>query len=174
MIIKKITGTNYSYTEAELDKAVSEWGCNCGPGALATMLGVKPDDVRAHIPGFDQKRYTNPTMMAAALRSLGVEFHECRHPTNALCRIQWGGKWTAPGVPPRVAYRYTHWIGVLTCTTGTWVFDVNSGWTREEDWEKEVVPLLTSMYKGADGKWWPTHRWQLFPGKPYGFSYERA
>jgi hypothetical protein len=143
------------------------------------MTGLKPDDVRQHIPGFDKKRYTNPSMMAAALKSLGVEF--LSRPTNGkdfcqygICRIQWLGPWTEPGVPPAAAYHYTHWVGCLQ-TGGkptTWIYDLNMHliqrpnldnadiWPTLAQWAGYIVPKLTK-YSGATGGWLVTHNWEL-------------
>jgi len=162
--MRKLTFPRCPYSQVELAEASAAWGCNCGPGALAAMLGLKPNDVRAHIPGFDAKRYVNPTMMKAALKSLGVPFVGSANPElcdYGLCRIQWAGPWTCPGVPVRVAYRKTHWIGAMLCSNLPWVFDINSGWQMLAKWALETVPRLTALYPGATGEWWPTHRWEL-------------
>jgi hypothetical protein len=158
---------DYPYDADEANRASREWGCNCGPAALATMLNLKPDDVRPHIPHFDERHYTNPTMMKAALSSLSVPWTRfCpRDPlTNyGLVRIQWEGPWCNPGVPPVAAYRKSHWIGATILEGSTFVFDVNCGWSSLRTWEKETVPELVALYKDANGGWHPTHRWELFP-----------
>ena len=184
---RRLVRPTYSFTEEEARRASDEWGFNCGPAALAAMLDLKPDDVRSAIPDFDAKRYTNPTMMAAALRSLGVSHHDCAStetwaiagqligrslrpgtesfPQYGLARIQWEGRWTEPGVPIVARYRKTHWIGTMVVWRGKdrflRLFDVNGGWMSFEKWEDEIVPALTALYKGASGKWHVTHRWQL-------------
>lgn len=163
--ITRIAPWTYPYDEAELDRAAREWGCNCGPGALAAILGLKPDQVRDHVPYFDARRYTNPSMMKAALDSLNVVIRPAsnavRLTTYGLCRIQWEGPWCDPGVPPMVAYRKTHWIGALDDCGEQLVFDVNGGWDTLAQWERETVPELTALYKGASGGWHATHRWEL-------------
>ena len=55
-------------------QASDDWGFNCGPAALAAICGLTPDAVRPHLGDFESKGYTNPTLVAAALRSLGVPF----------------------------------------------------------------------------------------------------
>lgn len=162
-----IDGPHYPFNEAEVNAASDAWGCNCGPSALAAILGVKLDTVRPHIPDFDAKRYTNPTMMKAALKSLGVGFDDFPVPQRvqamgmrALVRIQWEGPWTKPGVPPRVAYGKTHWVASLLCTKSTMVFDVNGGWLSFDEWKRVVVPDLLNFVKGSTG-WHTTHRYEL-------------
>lgn len=175
MIPQRLSAPRVPYTIQEFLAAHDSWGCNCGPGALATMLSLKPDDVRAHIPRFDERRYTNPTMMAAALRSLKLPFTECKDWTDnytsprpladyGLVRIQWEGPWTDHGVPIAARYRKTHWIGSMLWQKANWIFDINRGWLLRPQWETETVPALCAEIKRATGKWHPTHRWELtFP-----------
>src|SRR5690349_12765528 len=109
----------YPFTEQEFQTAAMDWGCNCGPSALAFAARCSLDRARTAIEGFDEKRYTSPSMMRAALGKLGATFRVVR-PVNkaSLCgenrfdlvRVQWLGPWTAPGANPRWAYRYTHWV----------------------------------------------------------------
>lgn len=169
---------DYSFGQQEAEAAYKDWGCNCGPAALAFALQVKLDAVRNSIPGFDKKRYTSPTMMAAALANLGraVEIVPAKdvaprgpvavlfHKRPALVRVQWCGPWTMDGANPKWAYRQTHWIACWLDTQGPHahlVFDVNGGIRSFEDWQAEIVPALTSLYKRANGEWFPTHIWRL-------------
>jgi hypothetical protein len=169
-----------AFTPAELERAWVEWGCNCGPAALAVAVGLKPDDVLPHIAKFDERRYTNPTMMAGALRSLGIDHrwsrdHEraIRWPIRGLARIQWGGPWTDPGVPIPARYRHSHWVAVATIQgmataynlSGRGIFDVNCPhWINFEDWEKVLVPrILKENEPKADGKWWVTDAIEVRP-----------
>jgi hypothetical protein len=139
---------------------------------LAFALRVKPDDVRPLIPGFDEKRYTSPTMMAAALNASGVVWDRSRtgkvlrlyadRPT--LVRVQWTGPWTAEGANPKWAYRQTHWICAWIDDATRMVFDVNGGIRSLESWEREVVPpLIKACVPRADGGWFPTHCWGVWP-----------
>lgn len=160
------------FTEADADAANAEWGCNCGPGALAAITGLTLDEVRPHLTGFDQKHYTNPTMMWDALNSIGKPWRKIGRddhsrgavwPIYGLVRIQWEGPWTQPGVPMRVRYRYTHWVGSwITSARGHGIFDINcmnngSGWCARSDWEATIVPAITAQYPRASGKWHVTH-----------------
>ena len=157
------------FTAADAVRAYDAWGCNCGPGALAAVLGISLDEVRPMIPDFDAKRYTNPTMMNVALRASGREWKKVGAvwPAYGLVRLQWEGPWTEPGVPMAARYRYTHWVGSwITSTRGHGVFDINcmnngTGWALRDDWEREIVPAITAQYKRASGKWHVTHALQV-------------
>lgn len=156
------------FGEAAADRAYQEWRCNCGPTALAAICGLTLDEVRPHMRGFEGRGYTNPTMMLEALNSIGAtykRFVEQLWPGHGLCRVQWEGPWTQPGVPIRARYRYTHWIGChLASPSQLGIFDVNclsngSGWVSFSDWEMMVVPwLLKESVPRANGKWSITHR----------------
>lgn len=182
---------DYSFTEEEARAAYEEWGCNCGPSALAFALQVKLESVRYAIPGFEEKRYTSPTMMKAALQNLGKNFvsmpvHDIAkivpvavpispavamfHREISLVRVQWSGPWTQPNVNPKWAYRQTHWIAAWRLKDfgqegGMMqlerVFDCNGGIRTFASWVEEIVPSLIATYPRADGGWFPTHVWRL-------------
>ena len=179
---RRVRPYEYPYTIYQLHAAMDSWGLNCGPGALAAMLGIDDLDVVAvHIPHFRERHYTNPSMMQAALRSLKVKWHEVddsedsaaldsggnpmlKWPEYGLMRIQWEGPWLEPGVPPAAAYKHTHWIGCITGSEGfpgSMIFDFNTGWETPESWEAGVVKDITGQTKRATGGWHPTHRWEL-------------
>jgi hypothetical protein len=145
--------------------AADAWGANCGPGALAAVLGLSLNQVRPHLGDFESKRYMNPMLMFAALRSLGVTWRNAAEgwPDRGLIRIQWEGPWTAPGVPVRVRYRHTHWVGSRLCRGEVEVFDINcmcvGGWVPLPEWSGRVVPwLLKECHPKANGRWHSTHR----------------
>ena len=166
------------YTIDEAQAAADAWGFNCGPGALTAVLGMTPDELRPHLGDFEQRGYTNPSLMAAILRRLNVPFQRVFEsavdpgarpvvwPRFGLVRIQWSGPWTKPGVPMAARYQRTHWIAVYGAPAGMppaetplGVYDVNVGhWIAWEAWTKRVAPDLAKSHgKGADGTWWPTH-----------------
>ena len=169
------------FTLDDVERAADAWGCNCGPAALAAVSGLTLEEVRPHLVGFEEKHYTNPSMMFAALKSIGRPWTkrvdgpdvDRAWPLHGLLRIQWEGTWSRPGVPPRARHRKTHWVGTAlmerrgdadlsTIETRTGIFDVNcldngSGWVSRKDWEELVVPRLVAMYPGATGRWHVTH-----------------
>lgn len=173
---------DYPFTAEEMQAAYDEWGCNCGPASLAFALQIGLDKVRGAIPGFEEKRYTSPTMMRAGVENLGRKFTNLvGHPDMlkklmfsmdvALVRIQWTGPWTKTGANPKWAYRQTHWTACYReLREHGWdgemgvydkVFDINGGIRSFDSWQKEIVPTLTALYPRADGGWYPTHVWRI-------------
>lgn len=173
---------DYPFTEDECRAAHDEWGCNCGPAALAFACQISLDDARRALAptGFEQRRYTSPTMMGEALDRLGASFYAVRNPHGgkdyktgvqtmfiptgrvALVRVQWTGPWTAEGKTQKWAARQTHWIACWR-NAGSWpcVFDVNGGVRLFDSWEKEIVPLIVKEIPRADGGWYPANVWRL-------------
>lgn len=151
-------------------RANDEWGANCGPGALAAIMGLTLDEIRPHVGDFERKRYTNPTLMWASLQRVGAKFsyrggHLGREnwPDYGLARIQWEGPWTKPGVPVAARYRHTHWVGARRGLSSVVIFDINcmnngSGWVDVFDWAGFVVPwILYACEPKASGEWYITH-----------------
>lgn len=161
---------NYPFTEEEARVAYDEWGCNCGPTALAFALQTSLDVTRRLIADFDQKRYTSPAMMLDALIASGRQWRDIRPVDTSrmfqvgpsLVRIQWTGPWTQPGANPKWAYRQTHWITTfLVERQAAMVFDVNGGIMGFQRWQSEIVPLILKSYPRSDGGWHPTHIWTI-------------
>lgn len=156
------------FTIDECQRAEDAWGFNCGPAALCAVLRKSPDGVRPLLGDFEAKRYTNPTLMYAALKLAGVTARTTYRGdvpaafpdvTHGLVRVQWGGTWINPGVPMGARYRRTHWVAMRT---GREVFDVNAmcvgGWLEFAEWETQLMPWLANQaVPGWDGRIWPTH-----------------
>ena len=118
---------------------------------------------------FESKKYTNPTLMWEILNRLNARWRMIYRgdepkgmPTlqHGLMRVQWGGRWTKPGVPMRARYRQTHWVAMRGGNAE--VFDVNAmcagGWLPFREWNEQLVPwLCREVVPGWDGNWWPTH-----------------
>lgn len=162
------------FSVEDAERAYDEWGCNCGPAAVAAICGLRLDEVRPHMGDFEAKHYTNPTLMWQALDSIGVTWAHVRPavewPLHGLARVQWEGPWTRPGVPARAAYRHTHWVGAASDSVrGVGIFDVNalgngSGWCSIEDWSSKLVPwILEECVPRADGGWHLTHVVEVMP-----------
>jgi hypothetical protein len=161
------------FTLADAERANEEWGANCGPCALAAVLGLTLDQVRPLVRGFEDRGYVNPMMMTDALARSGARWkaaslqrssdESLRFPDHGLARIQWEGPWTAPDVNnKRWAYRYTHWVGAARRKSAISIFDVNalglcSGWMPLETWSRDVVPMLLASIPRASGTWHITH-----------------
>lgn len=166
-------GGSIRFTAADVDLAHDTWGLNCGPAAFAAILDLTLDEARRHFgPEFEAKRYTNPTLMFAALRSAQCRWRllpgsravgaSVDWPTYGLVRVQWMGRWTDPGVPIAARYRMTHWVGAARRDAEIGVWDVNaigngSGWCALADWSNTLVPWIMEGYRGANGQWTLTH-----------------
>lgn len=162
----------YSFTAEEARQAHDSWGCNCGPSALATILGITLDQVRTAVElvGFAEKRYTSPSMMEAAIGNAGGSLWQRNYltavrdqnfPNCGLARIQWTGPWEADGANPKWRYRQTHWVASWRHDHLISIFDVNGGIRSIADWKKEIVPLIVASVPRADGGWYVTHSWEV-------------
>jgi len=170
-----MTAAPVRFTLEDAQRAVDDWGANCGPGAIAAIAGLTLDDLRPHLGDFERKGYTNPTLMWDVLRRLGIRYHctlnqmSSEHqgmlafPQYGLARVQWEGPWTAPGVPIRVRYRHTHWVAAVSEGGREHdIFDINcmcvGGWVPLSEWATDVVPwLLKECEPKANGRWHLTH-----------------
>ncbi|MBX3422255.1 MAG: hypothetical protein KF752_11935 [Pirellulaceae bacterium] len=164
--------------------AADQWGFNCGPGALCAVLAKTPDELRPHLRDFESKGYTSPSMMADILRGVGATWRrvweakaDCTRdalampifPQFGLVRIQWDGSWCNAGVPVPARYRKSHWIAYASAGyTGSdeMAFDINAmcvgGWITFREWSLQLAPwLIRECVKGGNGKWWPTHSWEV-------------
>src|SRR3546814_15629111 len=63
--------TELRFTAVEAAAAYDAWGCNCGPAAIAAVIGLTLDELRPELGDFEVKRYTNPTLMWEVLDRLG-------------------------------------------------------------------------------------------------------
>lgn len=146
------------YCPPDVDESHAVWGANCGPCALAAILGRSVMSVRPLFADFARHRYVNPTHMKAALDAAGVRW--CSTPsaylngntlaTNGLSFIQLDGPWCQPGVPVTVAYRATHWVG----SVAGGVYDANAReWLSRAEWEEDVMSLVVEEHPKATG-WW--------------------
>lgn len=165
------------FDQRKMEAASDNWGCNCGPSALAAALGVTLDRSRELITRFDERRYTSPTMMKDALRNAGVSMKEKTRsrrvepdafpealPLRGLVRIQWTGPWTDPGANPRWAYRQTHWVASKLWDQRWWIFDCNGGIRTYENWQEEIAPILAESVPRGYGGWFATHLWEVSGG----------
>jgi hypothetical protein len=169
---------NLRFTAADAERASDEWGCNCGPSALAAITGRSLDEIRQIMGDFERKRYTNPTLMFDSLNRAGVKWWKLEGiPTFGLLRIQWEGPWTEPGVPMRVRYRHTHWVAIQQhermgiqypgkISPDAGIFDINAmasgGWIAFRDWAATLVPwIIQECVPRANGRWHITHQVQI-------------
>jgi len=144
-----------------------------------------PEELRPYLFDFEAKGYTNPTLMFGILRRLeqigairgwssSPFVSSCMKslawPGFGLCRIQWAGPWTRPGVPVAARYRKTHWVASWRSPWAleTMIFDINAacvgGWISLAEWSQKLVPwLLRECEPKATGEWWITHAITVIP-----------
>jgi hypothetical protein len=148
------------YTPSDAQRAYDTWGANCGPAALAALLRRPVMTVLRFLDGFEGRRFMNPTQMQQALHTAQQPFRVRRRldpgVTYGLWFVQWEGPWTAPKVPARAAYPYTHWVGVAqTEDRGQMLYDVNAApwgsWVPKRGWDRVVVPAITHEIPQATG-----------------------
>lgn len=164
------------FTMEDAERASDAWGANCGPGAIAAIVGLSLDELRPHMGDFEQRRFTNPTLMWQTLGRLGAKWRLNRPagiwPAWGLARIQWEGPWMKPGVPIGARYQRTHWVGSCSRDNGAevLVFDINAigagGWISVSEWAGRLVPWLVANspnLKRADGRWHITHSIEIDP-----------
>lgn len=121
-------------------EAGDAWGANCGPMSLAAVLGLtRVEAAREFVEPF--RGFMSPTDMRRALDRAGVKHRDVDRPARGLIRIQWVGPWC--DLPdPRVAYRYTHWIGVRDRESWREVYDATPNrWVPIEEWAR-WCPIL--------------------------------
>lgn len=170
--------TTLPFNQSHVAEANRLWGCNCGPAALAAVLGITLEQARVAVEktGFADRGYMNPTMMADAIGHAGGKIVERMElpldrriacdtdyfSDGGLARIQWTGPWTAKGANHKWAYRATHWIATCRLNNVQWmVYDVNGGSMLFDHWLEHVVPEITATIKRADGGWFITHSWKV-------------
>lgn len=156
--------SRYPFSESDFKTAADEWGCNCGPTALAFVLGAPLSYVKGIIPHFKERRYTSPAMMKSALKMavpLGWRSScDMFDVGPALVRIQWHGPWKDKWT----RWRSTHWIATIknAATRGPLIFDCNGGVRTFDSWKEVIVPCLAALHEGADGTWSATHVLRLY------------
>lgn len=158
-------------SEPEAEAASNAWGCNCGPAAVAAIMGMTLSEVRPFMGEFERKSYTNPTLMWQTFDRIGRPWRKAGAvwPRFGLARIQWEGPWMQQGVPIGARYRHTHWVGSWKTTErGHGIFDINAtyngtGWCSFEHWVESLVPHITHHVPRANGKWHVTHGVEIEP-----------
>lgn len=150
------------HTPPDAHEAHRQWGANCGPCAIAALLGKSLAEVRPHLDGFSRRRYMNPTHVRAALESLGQRVTRtrkgayparegCCWPQRGLAFIQFSGEWDR--APVAVQYKHTHWIATVRIDNHRQVYDVSAeGWLSFSGWLDGVLPYLCNDHRATD--WW--------------------
>jgi hypothetical protein len=155
-------GPPLAFTGTDALRAGLEWDFSCGPASLAALLGLTPDRVRPHLG--DYAGYMNTRHMGAAIRAAGWCWSGVPSPSGkyppmlpsdfGVIRVQWGGPWLKPGVPPKAAAKFTHWIASRLWEGEMWLYDVNAkGWVGVVEWTAEIAPKIMAEVKRCDGTW---------------------
>lgn len=144
------------FTQEDLERANSLWGCSCGPAAFAFACGLTLEQAHGHFPAF--RGWTNTKMMRAALVSLrrtfaehglvneASMFNEC----PAIVRIEFIGPWTGT----KWAAHHSHWIA--TFIGAPHVYDINGGVCEFNLWRDNVLVELLKAHWRSTG-WRPTN-----------------
>lgn len=172
--------TTLPFTYEDALKANAEWGFNCGPAALCSVLGMTPEEIRPHLGSFTG--WTNPTMMSMWLTQLHPMHRlvdktadrkkNFQWPIFGLVRIQFDGPWCDPGRPIAARYPHTHWIAIQPLPPTYLIFDVNNfealpgGWATKWDWEASILPDVIERHPRANQCWWPTHGYEIISHPP--------
>ncbi|NTX08916.1 hypothetical protein [Myxococcus sp. CA040A] len=147
------------FTPPDLLEANEDWKANCGPSALAAVLGVPLRQVRAAFPSFPAKPWTTPTSMAASFAAQGVR-HRVQQgmppgDVHGVAFVQLRGTWDS--APERAQCRHTHWVGIRRTGGALAVYDCNAGaaggWLPADAWKAQVLAGLLARHGGASGKW---------------------
>jgi hypothetical protein len=155
------------FDEAASLAAHEQWKANCGPHALASACGQTLERIREALLDFHERPWTTPTRIKEALVNLGQDYREDRAlrtrllPARGIARIQWEGRWLKAGVPRRVAYGYTHWVGIREGH----VFDTISpafGWVPLDLWASQTDLFAQDQFEG----WHVTHHYHLPSAAP--------
>jgi hypothetical protein len=162
------------YEPSDVDEQWKEWGANCGPSAIAALVGREVKDVRAaveHAAGGEKSKkkgrsgrwlgYMHAGHLISVLQAFGLDPKRTnfapkqgRWPRKGLAMIQTEGPWCHPPAKPTARFRYTHTVAVIDAgpPLGVLVYDGNAeGWAKEEWWAEHVMKKLVKLEKGATG-----------------------
>lgn len=148
------------YTAEESDRANAEWKACCGHHSIAAACGLTLDAVRKALP--HEKGWMSPTNVATTLHNLGIYCQltqgHTKEPSQGINRIQFEGKWLNQGVPARVAYFQTHWIGVRDGFVLDTVVD-SCLWIPVAAWRRQIGGFYCDGEKRTG--WHITHKYRF-------------
>jgi hypothetical protein len=137
------------------------WGANCGPSALAAILGMTAAEVRPlveRVQGGRFLNYMNAGHLIDALRQAGRQVWrvECSRgqvqwpKARELCVIQFDGPWCEPEVPAKARFRHTHIVASIR--GGIMIYDGNANcWLPKQEWQDKIMPVLQRDVRRSTG-----------------------
>lgn len=155
----------------DVDEAADAWGVNCGPAAVAALLGKSLADVRHAFPWFPARPWCSPTQLGQALSTLGIghrwttlgmnrgptDEQKARFSAQGLVVVQIDGPW-CDLANKAAAYRYTHTVSCQRVGAMLMVYDINAGpddspggWLPFPVWDELVMRDLVAHQKRATG-----------------------
>ncbi len=159
------TRTFTLFNPPDVDAEHELWGANCGPTALAALLGKSVASMRRTIEtvqGGEFKGFMHAGHLRDALRSEGHDPRRCDYEQSnwlwprgqGLAVIQFVGPWCFPPAPKAARFRHTH--TVATAANGAFIYDGNARrWLARADWERLILAELLKDTKRATG-WYVT------------------
>ena len=160
------------YNPPDIDEAHEQWRANCGPCAVAAVLGRDMGKVRELFepwPG-----YSNPTLIRRAVERAGKRLLPATIETveTGLGFVQFEGPWEAGGA--RAAYRHTHWVGLARRSRHDgeppqiFVYDAAAhevgGWITLEAFGRVGIPMYLEDEPKATG-WRFRQVFEVFDGR---------
>lgn len=163
------------YGVEDARRAWDSWGANCGPWAVAALLGVGMDAVRPLFPWFPERPYTKETDLRRVLDEAGLVWSEETQgwPAQGLVRMAWHGPWWDDvGVDPFARLRRSHWVATLDTEQGRFLFDGNAiaegGWVTLDRWSQVWAPWIASLESAdASGAWRLVDRFVCGVSRPF-------
>lgn len=155
----------------DVNEAYDAWGCNCGPTAIAAILGKSMAAVRHAFPWFPDRPRCSPTQLGEALATLQqpvcwttlgmnrgpIEEQKERFPGQGLVVVQIDGPW-CDLANKLAAYRYLHTVACQRVAGLLFVYDINAGpdespggWLPFPMWNHYVMAELVKDKKRATG-----------------------
>jgi hypothetical protein len=162
------------YCPPDVDEAKKAWGANCGPAALAAVLGRPVMEMAAYFPRFHPGRCASTVQIAEAIAKAtddevavtpsqridmrsGKGFVSRMWPSRGVACLMFHGPWDlqrsrSPDAAKKL-YKHAHWIGIQQLGMVTMVYDIHSKcWEPVCDWRDETLARVLDDHKSNE--WW--------------------
>ncbi|MDB6027270.1 MAG: hypothetical protein JWM68_3493 [Verrucomicrobiales bacterium] len=134
------------YSPSDVCEANRQLKANCGPASFAAICRLPVLQAMRFFPHFPQRDWTTKGDMRKALKSLGVEFRECREnpPAFGVALLQF--RVDDRPLHPLFSLGMTHWVGVWHNS----FYDINwGGWLPISVWREIVLPRFRYGNRGV-------------------------